>query len=78
MHNYYFAFSVLVLAAMLFFPVSKLIWVFAVRRLQAKIGRELSPAELEGQKARARFMAVFVTLAFSWLFNISLSGAPGG
>ncbi|HGG60930.1 MAG TPA: hypothetical protein ENK26_13600 [Gammaproteobacteria bacterium] len=78
MQNYYFALSVLILAAMLFFPVSKLIWVFAVRRMQARIGRDLNPMELEGQKARARFLAVFVTLAFSWLFNNSLLGGAGG
>jgi hypothetical protein len=73
----YFTFSVALLAALLFFPVSKLIWVLSVRRLQRKLGRELTEQELQGQLGRARFVAIIVTLAFSLLFNINLMGVPG-
>ena len=68
----YFYLSVLVLAALLFFPVSNLIWTFAVRRLQRRLGRELAPEEIQGQRNRARVIAVLVTLVFSWLFNLQL------
>ena len=76
----YFIFSVVVLATLLFFPVSKLIWVVSVRRMQRKLGRELSDSEMDGQKGRARFITVFVVLLFSWLFNIQIlgSGAVNG
>ena len=72
----YFVLSVLVLAIALFFPISKLIWVLSVRRLQRKLNTELSDADTHGQLARARFLAVLVALAFSFLFNVNLLGWP--
>lgn len=73
----WFLISVMVLAALLFIPVSKLVWVLSVRRLQRRSGRELSEVELEGQLRRARVIAVFVTLIFSFLFNANMLGLPG-
>lgn len=72
----YFVISTLVLAALLFIPASKLIWVLAVRRLQRKTGRELSQQEVNGQQARARFIALLLVLIFSYLFNLQLLGVP--
>lgn len=72
----YFIVSVLILAALLFIPMSKLIWVLSVRRLQKKTQRELNEQELAGQMARARFISVFVCLIFSFLFNLNLIGLP--
>lgn len=105
---WYFSFSVGVLALLLFFPLSRLIWVLSVRRLQRRRAVEatssrspaamtanptqapaadrtapdraaqvLSPGEIAGQLSRARFLAVFVSLAFSFLFNLQLLGWPG-
>jgi heme/copper-type cytochrome/quinol oxidase subunit 2 len=74
----YFIVSVLILAALLFFPVSKLLWVLSVRRIQRREKRELSQAELDGQLARARFITVIVVLLFSFLFNYSVLGMKGG
>lgn len=74
---WYFALSVLVLASLLFFPASKLIWVLSVRRLQRKLQKELNDEELRGQLIRARFIAVFLCLGFSFLFNLQLLGWPG-
>ncbi len=73
----YFVISVLVLAALLYLPVSKLIWVVSVRRLQRKLGRELDEAEVRGQAKRARFIAFLLCLPFSYLFNLNLLGLPG-
>ncbi len=73
---WYFLLSVLVLAALLFFPVSKLIWVFSVRRMQRKLNRELNPQEIAGQMTRARFISIFISLLFSYLFNLNLIGLP--
>lgn len=73
---WYFLISVIVLAALLFFPVSKLIWVFSVRRMQRKLNRELNQTELAGQMTRARFISIFVSLLFSYLFNLNLIGLP--
>ena len=72
----YFVGSVLVLALFLWFPVSKLVWTVSVRRLTKKLARELSTSEIAGQYARARFIAVFVSLTFSFLFNAQLLGIP--
>lgn len=73
---WYFLVSVLVLAMLLFFPISKLVWVMSVRRLQRKLNRELNQTELDGQMARARFISVLVSLLFSYLFNLNLIGLP--
>ncbi len=73
----YFLLSVVVLALLLFFPMSKMIWVLSVRRLQRKTGKELTEDELQGQLARARFIAIFISLLFSFLFNTQLVGIPG-
>ena len=69
---------VIALAALLFYPVSKLIWVFSVRRLQRKLDRELSDEEINGQRNRARIIAAFVVLLFSVLYNLNTLGVPGG
>jgi len=73
----YFGVSVVVLAALLFLPISKLIWTLSVRRLQKKLGRELAEDEIGGQLARARFIAVLLCLVFSFLFNAQIIGLPG-
>jgi hypothetical protein len=75
--SYYFLGRVVVLAALLFFPASKLIWVLSVRRLQRRTGRELSPEEVKGQLKRARILAVPVVIVFSYLFNLQLLGGAG-
>jgi hypothetical protein len=61
--------SIIILAVLLFLPVSQLIWVFSARRLQRKLNKELDAEELSGQRARARFIAVFVVLFFSYFFT---------
>ncbi len=73
---WYFTFSVLILAGLLFFPVSKLVWVLSVRRLQRKQQRQLSSAEIQGQLNRARFITLFIVIIFSLFFNINLIGLP--
>lgn len=72
----YFLVSVFVLALLLFFPISKLIWTLSVRRLQRKLNRELNETELAGQMTRARFVSIFVSLLFSYLFNLNMIGLP--
>jgi hypothetical protein len=60
----------------LFFPISKLVWVLSIRRLQSKLQRELSQEEVNGQLARARFISLLIALLFSVLFNINSIGFP--
>ncbi len=69
---------VALLAMLLFFPVSNIIWVASVRRLQRKLGRQLAAEELRGQKNRARFISLPLVTLFAWLFNLSISGAIHG
>ena len=70
----FFLGSVLILAVVLFFPVTRLIWALSVRRLQRKLGRELSEIEIQEQKNRARVIAAVVVVIFSYLFNLSTLG----
>lgn len=70
--NLYILISVLLLATLLFFPVSKLVWVLSVRRLQRKLKRELDAQERAGQRRRARILSIFLVLIFSYLFNLNM------
>lgn len=73
----YFLLSVLVLALLLFFPVTRLVWVMSVRRLQRRTGQELSETEIQGQLKRARLIGAILSLLFSGLFNLSLVSPTG-
>lgn len=72
----HFIISVVVLALLLFFPVSKLVWTLSVRRLQRRLQRELTREELQGQLNRARFIAILLCAIFSFLFNLNVIGIP--
>lgn len=66
--------SILMLAGFLFFPVSNIIWVMSMQRLRRKFKRELRYQEIAGQRQRARFIAVFMTLIFAYFFNLHILG----
>ncbi len=69
---------VLLLAGLLFWPLSKLVFVLSVRRLQRKLARDLNDTEVAGQMNRARILGVFLSVVFSYLYNLSTIGMPGG
>ena len=71
-----FVFYVVLLAVLLFYPVSRWIWVLSVRRLQRRLDRELTQQEIVGQKRRAWVIASFICPVFSLLFNLSTVGMP--
>jgi hypothetical protein len=68
----YYWISVAVLAALLFLPAARLVWVLSVRRLERKLGQPLTDGEREGQRNRARFIAMIVCVIFSALFNYQI------
>lgn len=72
-----FVLWVVILAALLFWPMSKLIWVLSVRRLQRKLARELDQNEIADQMSRARVISALVSVVFSFLYNLSTLGMPG-
>ena len=74
----FFVLSWVVLAALLFLPVTRLIWVMSVRRLERRQKRRLEEAERGAQLRRARVLATVVALVFSFLFNLQSVGLPGG
>ena len=67
----------LALAAALWWPASRLIWVLSVRRLERKLSRKLETAEIDGQKRRAWIIAAALCLLFSAMFNVRLLAAGG-
>ncbi|MFQ5785278.1 MAG: hypothetical protein ACE5H8_10700 [Alphaproteobacteria bacterium] len=73
----YYVVTTAILAFLLFFPVSRLILVVSVRRLERKTRTKLSERELAGQRTRARFIAIIAVVPFAALFNYTLIGAPG-
>lgn len=73
---WFFGWSAL-LAAMLFIPVSKLVWTLSVRRMERRLERKLNQDEIQGQLRRARFVSFFLVAAFALLFNVNVFGFPG-
>ena len=65
------------LAAMLFLPVSRLVWALSVRRQERKLERKLNDEEKMGQLQRARFIAFFLVIIFALIFNYNVFGFPG-
>jgi len=65
-------FSILLLAALLFVPVTRIIWALSSRRLGRRLGRELAGPELRGQLQRARLLALPMVLVFSYLFHANV------
>lgn len=66
----FYILSVIILSALLYFPVNKLILVLSIRRLEKKIGQSLSKYERKGQLNRSRIISIILILIFSSLFNI--------
>jgi uncharacterized membrane protein YbhN (UPF0104 family) len=64
--------SVALLAVLLFWPVSKLIWTWSVRRLERRQGRPLDARERLGQRNRAWLLAIVLCCIFSALFNYQI------
>ena len=75
--NAYFMASVLILAILLFFPVSKLVWVLSVRRHQRKANRQLSVVEIQGHLNRARVISAILVWVFSYFFNAQIGSHLG-
>jgi len=73
----YFVLSWVILAALLFLPVCRLIWVLSVRRLERRRRRRLEAEERASQLRRARMISTPVVLAFAFLFNLQVVGFPG-
>jgi hypothetical protein len=70
--NAYFVGSVLILAGLLYFPVSKIVWVLSVRRLERKVKKPLTESDFRNQLIRARVVGTILVLLFAYLFNLQL------
>ncbi|MDP6954010.1 MAG: hypothetical protein QGF53_14750 [Alphaproteobacteria bacterium] len=62
----------LALAGALWWPVGRIVWVMAVRRLERRLDRKLDEAEVAAQRRRAWLLALPLCLIFSGLFNLRL------
>lgn len=72
----YFIASVVVLAVLLYLPVSRLVWVFSVRRLEKKLDCSPSDEQITFQRKRARVLTVPIVLIFAYLFCTSIGITP--
>ena len=61
--------SSLFLAFLLFFPVSKWLWVSRVRALERQLQRTSTDEERMKQKRTANIIAAVIVVTFSFLFN---------
>ena len=76
MGGFGYALWTLALAAALWWPVSRLVWVVSVRRLERRRGKALDAETRAGQGRRAWVLAVPISLTFAALFNLRLLDAP--
>jgi len=60
-------FWIILLSTVLFFPVSKLIWVLYVRKKQ-KTQQSVSEEEKSSLKKRATFTAILLCIVFSYFY----------
>lgn len=74
----FFTLSVVVLAALLFLPVTRIIWGLSVRRFERRRGEPLPADERRGQLIRARLLALLLVILFALMFNLVMLGVPGG
>ena len=58
---------IVVLSAVLFFPVRQLIWVLYVRKKQ-KSQKIVSESEIISQKKRATFTSILLCIVFSYIY----------
>ena len=58
---------IMLLSAVLFFPVRKLIWVLYVRKKQ-KTQQSVSEEEKNSLKKRATFTAILLCIVFSYIY----------
>ena len=71
--QWYVATSV-VLALLLYLPMSRLIRVLGMRRLREKAGRPVTEADEQAQRRRARVLAALIAVAFAFVYNRVLLG----
>ena len=64
-------FWVMLLSAVLFFPVRQLIWVLYVRKKQ-KIQKSVSDEEKKSLKKRATFTAILLCVVFSYIYVLQV------
>ena len=73
--NFYTSFHdpiwVIILSAVLFFPVRQMIWVLYVRKKQKAQG-EVSDEEKISLKKRASFTSILLCIVFSYLYVIQV------
>ena len=73
--NFYTSFHdpiwVIILIAVLFFPVRQMIWVLYVRKKQ-KAQNEVSEEEKISLKKRASFTSILLCIVFSYLYVIQV------
>ncbi len=72
----YFIGSVVILGAFLFIPVSRLIWVFSIRRLEKKLQRKATNEEIRFQHKRANVLTVPIVGIFSYFFCLGIGLNP--
>ena len=69
--GYYITFHdplwIILLSAVLFFPVRKLIWILYVRKKQ-KTHKSVSEEEKNSLKKRATFTAILLCIVFSYIY----------
>ena len=70
----WYVISSIILAALLFRPVKKLIFVQRIRRAEAKLKRALTEEERKEIEKKTVPVAAIITLTFAFLFNGMIMG----
>ena len=61
--------SSLILAVLLYFPASRVVWVMRVRRMERRLKRTTTDEERMRERRESNLIAGVIVITFSFLFN---------
>ena len=61
--------SSLILAGLLYYPASRVVWVLRIRRLERRLKRTTTEEERLRERRKANMVAGFIVITFAFLFN---------
>jgi len=64
--------SAIFLALVLYYPVTRLVWVMRVRRFERKNGGKSTEEDRQRQLRQARFISILIVLLFAFIYTRTL------
>jgi len=68
--------STAVLGLLLYYPVTRLVWVMRVRRFERKTGQKSTEEDRQRHLRQARFISILIVMLFAFLYTRTLISPP--